>query len=67
MAHAVGAVTWRNNIGRYYGPKAQEVREFMLNPDNYTLQPSSINRAQGAGFRQTYLPPALPDFTKPGR
>jgi len=67
MAHTVDAVTWWNNTGRYYGPKAQEVRIFMLNSDNYILQPSSINRAEGASLRQTYLPPAVPDFTRPGR
>ncbi|WP_321945848.1 LysM peptidoglycan-binding domain-containing protein [Paraburkholderia sp. J10-1] len=63
MAHRVDAVTWWNDVGRFYGPKSPEVRQFMLNPDNYVLQPSSINRSAGARLGQTYQPPVPPDFT----
>lgn len=63
MAHQIDAVTWWNQTGRFLGPKSPGVREFMLNPDNYALQPSSINRSAGASLRQTYQPPAAPDFT----
>jgi hypothetical protein len=32
----------------------------MLDSDNYTLQPASINRSQGAKLGVTYDPPAKP-------
>ncbi|MBO0664591.1 HNH/ENDO VII family nuclease, partial [Jiella sp. CQZ9-1] len=59
MAHKTDAVTWWNETGRSYGAKAPEVRQWMLNSDNYYLELDSINRSQGAilGQTQTYLPP----------
>ncbi len=63
MAHRTDAVTWWNDVGRFFGPKSPEVRQFMLDPDNYALQPSSINRSAGARLGETYQPPAPPDFT----
>ena len=59
MAHKTDAVTWWNQTGREFGAKAPEVRQWMLNSDNYYLEFSSINRSQGAilGQTQTYLPP----------
>jgi hypothetical protein len=60
MSHTTDAVTWWNSTGRAFGAKAPEVRQWMLNPDNYTLDLFSINRSAGAtlcasGVR--YLPP----------
>ena len=63
MAHQTDAVSWWNSTGRFYGAKAPEVRQFMLDSDNYILQPRSINRSEGAQLRQTYLPPEPPTFT----
>jgi hypothetical protein len=63
MAHTTDAVTWWNQGGRFFGPKSPEVRQFMLDPKNYVLQPSSINRSAGARLGETYLPPDPPDFT----
>lgn len=60
MAHRTDAVTWWNEVGRFYGPKSPQVRQFMLDPDNYILQPRSVNRADGARLRVEYLPPAPP-------
>ena len=57
MAHKIDAVSWWNNEGRFYGPKSEEVRNFMLNPDNYYLEYFAINRSQGAKLGETYLPP----------
>jgi Pretoxin HINT domain/HNH/ENDO VII superfamily nuclease with conserved GHE residues len=57
MAHTQDAVAWWNETGRHYGPKSPEVRAFMLNPDNYTLQPARINRSQGASLGVNYMPP----------
>jgi HNH/ENDO VII superfamily nuclease with conserved GHE residues len=57
MAHNADAVTWWNETGRQYGAKAPEVREWMLDPNNYTLDHYSINRSLGAQIGQTYLPP----------
>jgi hypothetical protein len=65
MAHTTDAVSWWNNTGRFFGPKAPEVRQFMLNPDNYVLQPSSINRSLGAQLGESYQPPAAPNFADP--
>jgi filamentous hemagglutinin len=62
MAHRVDAVTWWNEVGRTYGSKAPEVRQFMLNSDNYVLQLGSANRSAGAKLGQTYQPPA-PKFS----
>ncbi len=56
MAHIKDAVTWWNEEGRNYGPKAPQVREFMKNPNNYELELDSINRSQGP-HNQTYQPP----------
>lgn len=64
MAHRTDAVTWWNDVGRNHGPKSPEVRTFMLNSDNYELQPSSINRSEVAKLRRTYMEPAAPSFNK---
>lgn len=56
MSHIKAAVTWWNEEGRKYGPKSKEVREFMLNSNNYYLEHYSINRSQGATL-EGYLPP----------
>ena len=38
MAHKTDAVTWWNEVGRKYGPKSKEVRDWMRDPDNYYLE-----------------------------
>ena len=63
MAHQTDAVSWWNSTGRFYGAKAPEVRQFMLDSNNYILQPRSINRSESALLRQTYLPPEPPTFS----
>ena len=40
--------------GYKFGPKSPEARKFMLDPDNYELQPSSFNRSKGARMGETY-------------
>jgi hypothetical protein len=57
MSHNTDAVKWWNQTGRQFGPKSPEVREWMLDPNNYTLDHYSINRSQGAQLPDTYLPP----------
>lgn len=57
MAHKIDAVTWWNEVGRKYGPKSKEVRDWMRDPDNYYLEHYSKNRSEGASLGQTYLPP----------
>lgn len=61
MTHVAGkdAVTQWNQHLRQFGAKAPEVREFMLNPDHYTLDYYRLNRSAGAVLGQTerYLPP----------
>lgn len=60
MSHTTDAVTWWNETGRYYGAKSPEVKAFMNDPKNYTLELASTNRSRGAKLGQTqqYLPPA---------
>jgi hypothetical protein len=48
MGHKKAAVDFWNEEGRFFGPRSARVREFMNDVDNYTLQPSSINRSEGA-------------------
>lgn len=55
MGHyPVDAVTYWNTTGYKHGPKSPEVRQWMLDPDNYMLQPSSYNRSEGAKLGKTY-------------
>ncbi|WP_254438289.1 GH-E family nuclease [Paenibacillus sp. DCT19] len=51
------AVTWWNNVGRYHGAKSKEVRDWMLDSNNYVLDHYSLNRSDGAKLNQKYLPP----------
>ena len=62
MAHTTDAVTWWNQTGRFTGAKSPEVRSFMLDPDNYALEPGSLNRSSGAKLGTTYQPPEPPTF-----
>lgn len=57
MGHKIDAVSYWNQTGGFHGPKSREVRGFMLNADNYELQPRSINRSNGASLGQTYNHP----------
>jgi len=59
MAHTVDAVTWWNQVGRHSGARSQAVRDFMFDPDNYTLEYFSKNRSAGAMLHQGYLPPSM--------
>ena len=58
MAHITDAVSWWNQFGRYLGPKAPEVRKWMLGSANYRLDYFSYNRSAGAKLNEVYLPPA---------
>ena len=62
MAHKTNAVEWWNEKGRFFGPKSPEVRQFMLDSDNYRLEPQSFNRSAGAKLGQRYMPPESPSF-----
>ncbi|MBK8336494.1 MAG: HNH/ENDO VII family nuclease [Sterolibacteriaceae bacterium] len=57
MAHRTDAVKWWNETGRQYGAKSPEVRDWMLDSKNYTLDLYSINRSKGAQLPDRYLPP----------
>ncbi|QGS49016.1 hypothetical protein FOB89_08855 [Shewanella putrefaciens] len=54
MSHRVDAVSWWNSTGRGYGARAPEVRNWMLDSNNYYLDHYSINRSQSAMLGQTY-------------
>lgn len=57
MGHRVDAVKYWNTQGKQYGPKSQKIREWMKDPDNYELEPQSINRSRGAQLKETYDDP----------
>jgi hypothetical protein len=57
MGHITDAVEYWNTTGRTHGAKSQEVRDWMLDSDNYELEPYWINRSNGAKLTDTYLPP----------
>jgi hypothetical protein len=58
MSHnPTDAVSWWNKTGRQFGAKSPEVRKWMLDSNNYTLDHFSINRSAGAKLTETYLPP----------
>lgn len=66
MGHyPIDAVVYWNNVGRFYGPKAPEVREWMNDPNIYILQPGVLNQGDGrimGASGITYQPPVkLPD------
>ena len=56
MGHVIDASVWWNSNGRFKGPKAPEVRQFMTDPDNYEFEESNQNRLRGAAA-PNYLPP----------
>jgi hypothetical protein len=53
----IDAVTFWNTEGYKFGPRSPQVRAFMMNPDNYIFEPSSINRARGSRGGETYRDP----------
>ncbi len=65
MGHLHDAVVYWNSdgpwgrAGRSFGPRSQEVRDWMLDPLNYALEHFSINRSRGSilGQTQRYLDP----------
>lgn len=66
MGHVpIDAVAYWNNVGRFHGPKSQEVRDWMLDADNYEIQPRDLNQGDrrimgnsGMGYQP---PVTLPD------
>lgn len=57
MGHKTDAVKYWNKVGRKFGPKSKEVRQWMLNSDNYELQHYSSNRSNGAKLTDRYKKP----------
>ena len=55
--HPVDAVDYWNETGRFYGPRSPEVREWMLDPDNYRFEHGPLNSARGGATTSRYLPP----------
>lgn len=59
MAHTpTDVVTWWNRTGYKFGRKAPEVRKWMLDSKNYTLEHFNPNRAAGARSPEIYRLPA---------
>lgn len=61
MGHyPIDAVVYWNNVGRFHGPRAPEVVDWMHDPGNYILQPGPINQEDGrimGASGMTYQPP----------
>jgi RHS repeat-associated protein len=58
QAHVpVDAVRYWNSTGRWLGARAPEIRNWMLNPENYTIQPRGMNRSAGGSLPDEYKPP----------
>jgi len=58
MSHdPLDAVDYWNNIGRHTGRKSDDVRIWMRDPNNYILEPSTINRTRGSRNKANYLLP----------
>ncbi|MEQ1636224.1 MAG: GH-E family nuclease [Methylococcales bacterium] len=57
MAHSKDAVTWWNETGRKDVARSPEVRKWMLDSENYTLDYFKYNRSAGAKLPDRYLPP----------
>ena len=53
------AVEYWNKVGKYYGAKSDEVRKYMLNPNNYYLEHKKYNRSDGANLGIFYEPPEI--------
>jgi hypothetical protein len=58
MGHIESAVDYWNRLGHFQGARSPEVRTFMNDPDNYLLEPSTINRSKGGSSGSRYLPEA---------
>ena len=52
------AVKYWNTTGRKHGAKSKEVRKWMLDSNNYTLDHYSLNRSAGAKLKEGYKPPS---------
>ena len=57
MAHIEDAVKFWNRCGKYFGRKAKEVRAWMLDSNNYTLDLAGLNRSAGGKLKDRYEPP----------
>ena len=58
MSHdPVDAVKYWNKVRKDTFPKSPMVREWMLDANNYILEPAHINRSRGAREGDKYLPP----------
>ncbi|HEA17151.1 MAG TPA: hypothetical protein ENH88_12035, partial [Pseudoalteromonas prydzensis] len=58
MAHEpMDAVKYWNTTGRKHGAKSKQVRKWMLDSNNYTLDHYSLNRSAGAKLKERYEPP----------
>lgn len=53
MGHIEDAVKWWNRKGHKYGAKSPEVRKWMLDSKNYSLEYRSANRSKGSILGQT--------------
>lgn len=67
MAHKQAAVSWWNSVGRQFGARSRQAREFMLDDSNYELQHRTQNRSEGGAMTERYMPPiGLSDPPPPG-
>ncbi|MFV3130842.1 polymorphic toxin-type HINT domain-containing protein [Niveispirillum sp. KHB5.9] len=56
MGHIVAAVDFWNNGLRKTGKRSWQVRNVMLDDQNYMFELASVNKSNGAKMKKTYLP-----------
>ncbi|MDO5528045.1 MAG: DUF4150 domain-containing protein [Paracoccus sp. (in: a-proteobacteria)] len=56
--HPVDAVDYWNSTGRFHGAKSPEVRQWMLDSNNYRFEYGPLNSSRGGATASRYLPPA---------
>ena len=60
MSHEpLDAVDYWNEIRKITYPKSQIIRDWMLDPNNYVLEPAAENRSRGSRNKSKYLPPLI--------
>ena len=55
--HPKDAVDYWNETGRFHGAKSKEVRDWMLDSDNYRFEHGPLNSARGGQTKSRYKPP----------
>jgi len=58
--HKDAVIEWNDELYQY-GPKSEQARDYMKNPDNYYIETEHANKRDGAQLGETYRDPVQPD------